>query len=207
MSEKQIKDYLEKYNITSKELLAKHIEELKRNTKPNTKLISELVWVLEDFFFSFFERSSCPAEKESKEQRLKTEENLVFAKDSEIHKEGIKTSNITTNGEIISQDEYSVTIDFSKTGIKESNGKTDYSEIDWDFIEAQALRMNKNKGKYEAGNYKKPMNINLLKQSLLRHVLEVLKDNYQDDGDELGHLSAIALNAQFLHYQLKNNVK
>lgn len=143
--------------------------------------------------------------KDSKiaEKENKTEENLVFPKGSAIHKpkEDIKDDVITnpSRGE-------RETMEYLQ-GIKESNGKTDYSEIDWDFIESLAKRMNKNKGKYEAGNYKKPMNINLLKQSLLRHTIEVLKDNYQDDEDDLGHLSAIALNAQFLYYQLKNNVK
>lgn len=48
MTDEQIREYLQKYNITSKELLAVHIEELKRNTKPNTRLISELVYVLYD---------------------------------------------------------------------------------------------------------------------------------------------------------------
>ncbi len=89
-------------------------------------------------------------------------------------------------------------------GVKETEGKVDYSEIDWDFIELQAKRMNKNKNKYPAGNFKKKMNVEELKQSLLRHVLEVLKGKYEDDGDELGHLSAIALNAQMINYQLKN---
>jgi len=48
MTETQIKEYLNKYSITTKEGLAKHVEELKRNTKPNIGLISELVYVLED---------------------------------------------------------------------------------------------------------------------------------------------------------------
>jgi len=42
----QIKDYLLKYNIKSEEDLAKHIEELKRNTVPNNELIFPLVEVL-----------------------------------------------------------------------------------------------------------------------------------------------------------------
>lgn len=51
IGKEQIKEYLEKYNIKNKENLASHIEELKRNTVPNTKLISELVYVLEDDYF------------------------------------------------------------------------------------------------------------------------------------------------------------
>ena len=56
MDDNQIKEYLEKYQIKSKEDLAEHIEQLKNNTAPNVKLISELVWVLEDkesVFYSF----------------------------------------------------------------------------------------------------------------------------------------------------------
>lgn len=51
IGKEQIKEYLEKYNIKNKENLDSHIEELKRNTVPNTKLIRELVYVLEDDYF------------------------------------------------------------------------------------------------------------------------------------------------------------
>lgn len=50
MTAEQITEYLSKYVITSKELLAEHILQLKRNTYPNVGLISELVYVLEDKF-------------------------------------------------------------------------------------------------------------------------------------------------------------
>ena len=40
MTETQIKDYLKKYRINSEEQLAKHIEELKRNTIPNNEIIA-----------------------------------------------------------------------------------------------------------------------------------------------------------------------
>lgn len=53
MTKKQIIDYLKKYSINSKEELAFHIQELKSNTTPNIALISELVYVLEDFSFYF----------------------------------------------------------------------------------------------------------------------------------------------------------
>ena len=46
MTETQIKDYLKKYRIDSEESLAKHIEELKRNTKPNNEIIFPLVDLL-----------------------------------------------------------------------------------------------------------------------------------------------------------------
>ena len=57
MTEEQIKEYLDKYSLNTKDLLANHIMHLKRNTKPNTRLISELVYVLvdeENLFFNIF---------------------------------------------------------------------------------------------------------------------------------------------------------
>ena len=46
MTDTQIKDYLKKYRIDSEEQLAKHIEELKRNTIPNNEIIFPLVDLL-----------------------------------------------------------------------------------------------------------------------------------------------------------------
>ena len=93
----------------------------------------------------------------------------------------------------------------SEKGVKHNQGKTDYSEIDWEFIEQLAQRMNQNKGKYEKNNFKKPMDVDLLKQSLLRHTIEILKGNYEDEGREHGHLESASLNLQFINYQLKNH--
>jgi len=160
--------------------------------------------------------------KDSKNNQIsaeqnKTEENLVFQKDSEIHKDDVITK--ISRGEketieylkpsIVSElgEELHFDKDFNliKSGVKETNGKTDYSEIDWDFIEGLAKRMNKNKEKYEPFNYHKPMDVNLLKQSLLRHIIEILKGEHNDAGQEYGHLFAVSLNSMMIYYQLKNN--
>lgn len=90
----------------------------------------------------------------------------------------------------------------SDFGIKESEGKTTY-ELDWHFIELMALRMSKNKGKYPPYNWQKPIEIEELKQSLIRHVIEVMKGNYEDDGDDMGHITAAALNCMMISYQLR----
>ena len=61
MTETQIKDYLKKYRIDSEESLAKHIEELKRNTKPNNEIIFTLVDLLlneKSVLLSFFRENS-----------------------------------------------------------------------------------------------------------------------------------------------------
>lgn len=91
-------------------------------------------------------------------------------------------------------------------GVKESEGKLNY-ELDWSFIQQMAERMSQNKGKYEPYNWKLHMEVEKLKQSLLRHVVEVMKGNYSDDGRDFGHFESIALNAMMINYQLKNNSK
>ena len=88
-------------------------------------------------------------------------------------------------------------------GVKETTGKLNY-ELDFNFIESIAARMAKNKDKYEPYNWQKPIDIDQLKQSLFRHCIEVMKDNYEDEGDALGHLEAIAINAMIINYQLKH---
>ena len=61
MIHEQIKDYLKKYRIDSEESLAKHIEELKRNTIPNNEIIFPLVDLLlneKSVLLSFFRENS-----------------------------------------------------------------------------------------------------------------------------------------------------
>jgi hypothetical protein len=94
-------------------------------------------------------------------------------------------------------------------GYKESNGKR-YYELDWNFINQMADRMSQNKkpvGKYERWNWKKPIDIEGLKQATMRHLIEVIKGNYEDEGRPYGHLEAIADNCMMINYQLNNNDK
>ena len=91
-----------------------------------------------------------------------------------------------------------------ETAYKETEGKLNY-ELDFEFIKQMAERMASNKGKYEPYNWQKLDNIADLKQSLFRHVLEVMNSNYKDDNREFGHLEAVAINAMFINYQLKRN--
>lgn len=91
-----------------------------------------------------------------------------------------------------------------ETAYKETEGKLFY-ELDFEFITQMAERMASNKGKYEPYNWQKLDNIEDLKQSLFRHVLEVMNGNYEDDNRAKGHLEAVAINAMFINYQLKRN--
>lgn len=88
-----------------------------------------------------------------------------------------------------------------ETAYKETDGKLHY-ELDFEFIKQMAERMASNKGKYEPFNWQKLDNVADLKQSLFRHVLEVMNGNYKDDNREFGHLEAVAINAMFINYQL-----
>lgn len=90
-------------------------------------------------------------------------------------------------------------------GVKQTEGKLNY-ELDWEFIQAMAERMSKNKDKYPPYNWQKEINSEEIKQALFRHVIEIMKGNLEDDGRELGHLEAVALNSMFLYYnENKNN--
>lgn len=97
-----------------------------------------------------------------------------------------------------------VEIHKSYQGFKDSKEKLNY-ELDWDFIEAMAKRMSSNKSIYPPYNWKKPMDIENLKQALFRHVIEIMKGNYDDDGMERAHFMSVALNAMMIDYQLRNN--
>ena len=92
----------------------------------------------------------------------------------------------------------------TKTAYKETEGKLHY-ELDFEFITQMAERMASNKGKYEPYNWQKLDNISDLKQSLFRHVLEIMNGNYEDDNRTKGHLEAVAINAMFINYQLNRN--
>ena len=92
-------------------------------------------------------------------------------------------------------------------GIKENNGKLFY-ELDWEFIEMMAKRMAENKGdKYPRFNWKNEIELEELNQALIRHFIEVQKQNYKDNEDEYGHLTALACNAMMMIYQLKTYQK
>lgn len=93
-------------------------------------------------------------------------------------------------------------------GVKDDKTKL-YYEVDWEFIEGMAKTMSNNKTIYPKWNWQKPMpdGVDRLKQSLIRHTMEILKGNYKDGDEELGHLYSIALNAMMLTYQLKHHGK
>ena len=85
-------------------------------------------------------------------------------------------------------------------GIKDSKDKLNY-ELDWEFLEGMAERMQVNKDKYPPYNWKNPMDLEKLRQALFRHCLEIMKGNFSDE-QVCGHLFAIACNAMMINHQL-----
>lgn len=151
-------------------------------------------------------------------QKLKVGDKIVCITDScEDFTKGkeYKIFNIDSNHISVLND-YKVSINFlslhntfklkeeKETAYKEKEGKLFY-ELDFEFITQMAERMASNKGKYKPYNWQKLDNIEDLKQSLFRHVIEVMNGNYEDDNRAKGHLEAIAINAMFINYQLKRN--
>jgi len=219
MTNEQIKDYLKKYRIDSEEQLAKHIEELKRNTISNNEIIFPLVDMLvneKSVLNSFF--------AENKKQEMVTRTVTPFFLDEVLEaplgsfgRRG-RIINYSTRHKAKEEGRYhpypltpekdDVITNSSRgekettQGIKETEGKLNY-ELDWEFIQQMAERMSQNKGKYEPYNWKRPMEVEKLKQSLFRHVVEVMKGNYSDDGRDFGHFESIALNSMMINYQLK----
>nr|DAI89585.1 MAG TPA: hypothetical protein [Caudoviricetes sp.] len=89
-------------------------------------------------------------------------------------------------------------------GKKETEGKLHY-ELSWEFIEEMAKRMANNKSdKYPLYNWKKPIDVEDLKDAINRHHIEVMKGNYKDGDEILGHVVAYACNAMMLWEQLRD---
>jgi hypothetical protein len=87
-------------------------------------------------------------------------------------------------------------------GIKEKNGKLHY-ELSWEFIEEMAKRMANNKSdKYPLYNWKKSIDVEDLKDAINRHHIEVMKGNYKDGEEVLGHIVSYACNSMMLWEQL-----
>lgn len=86
-------------------------------------------------------------------------------------------------------------------GYKETKDKLIY-DIDFDYITGMAERMQLNRDKYPVGNWKKPLDVEGLKQALFRHVIAIMQDVYHDEQD-FGHLYAVGCNAFMIIEQLK----
>lgn len=89
---------------------------------------------------------------------------------------------------------------------KISEGKL-FWEMNWDYLEGVAKRMQANKGnKYEKFAWKKGVDIDEINQAILRHTVEIMKGNTTDD-TEYGHYEALCCNAMLAVHELKKKEK
>lgn len=89
-------------------------------------------------------------------------------------------------------------------GKKEKEGKLDYGELDFDYIDSIALRMSKNLQKYPPKNWQKEMDIKELAKAALRHARKILQPVENDPESLEDHAIALGSNGMMINYQLKN---
>ena len=88
-------------------------------------------------------------------------------------------------------------------GIKEKEGKLDYSEINLTLLDMMAKRFMANKDKYPKGNSKRSIDYKELAWASFRHIRKVLQP-IKDDKESLeDHLSAIGCNISMIVDQLE----
>lgn len=227
------------YHLDTPELIAKHIECLKRNTKQNLPLISSLAEkliesdsdIMARFIFQDEEDDAltdkvlkmiCDQTQKTFMQELENKAVKYLMSDestSEItvlqeNKAVEFTEDYLTMGQIKDDVIFNYnrgekeTMEYLKDQeevYKETDGKL-YYELSWEFIEAMAQRMHNHKsGKYELYNWKKnptPKSIENMKQAINRHHIEVMKGNYDDADEFLGHIVSYATNSMILWEQL-----
>lgn len=185
------------------------LEELKENTLNNNTLNLDLKEVLgialcdnKEYIYKVIERYKTAENKI--DSRPKSEAILSPQLFKEEYDEKFFKAFSILIDEVVEED---TVID--KEPYKETEGKL-YYELSWEFIEEMAKRMQYHKnGKYELYNWKNklmtPKGIDDMKQAINRHHIEVMKGNYDDGEEFLGHIVSYATNAMILWEQLKLN--
>ena len=88
-------------------------------------------------------------------------------------------------------------------GVKETEGKVNYGELDFDYVDSMALRMSKNLEKYPPKNWQKNMDIEELAKSAIRHARKILQQIENDEETLEEHAIALGCNGMMINYQLK----
>jgi len=89
------------------------------------------------------------------------------------------------------------------SGYKETANKSDYSEINLGILDLMADRFSANKGKYEHGNSKKPLDKQQILWALFRHVKKMVQPIEGDEENFRDHLAACLTNCSILLDQLE----
>ena len=94
-------------------------------------------------------------------------------------------------------------VDNSTDGIKETNGKLDYSEINFKLLDLMAKRFMENKVKYPKGNTKKTLDKNEILWAAFRHIRKMIQPIENDPETFEDHLAAVATNMSIILDQLE----
>lgn len=90
-----------------------------------------------------------------------------------------------------------------EVGAKETAGKLDYSEINFNLFDLMAKRFSENKHKYGYGNTKKPLDLKQIEQATFRHLRKMIQPIEGDEETYLDHLCATATNLSIILDQLE----
>lgn len=93
------------------------------------------------------------------------------------------------------------------TGIKETEGKLDHSEINLNILDLMAERFMANKHKYPKGNSKKEIAVEGLVQAMFRHIKKMIKPPLDDEETFEDHLAAVLCGGSMVLDQLERNRK
>ena len=99
---------------------------------------------------------------------------------------------------------FATTIRESSEGKKETDGKLDYSEINFELIDLMAKRFMDNKHKYPKGNTLKVINKDEILWAAFRHIRKMIQPIKNDPETYKEHLAAVATNMSIILDQLKN---
>lgn len=89
-------------------------------------------------------------------------------------------------------------------GIKESNGKADYSEVNLNVLDLMAERFTANKHKYPKGNMLKPIDKEELLWAAFRHIKKMIKTPRGGDSETyIEHLAAVLCNMSMILDQIE----
>lgn len=83
-------------------------------------------------------------------------------------------------------------------GVKETEGKLDYSEINLQILDLMAERFTANKHKYPKGNMKKPLDKDSLVWAAFRHIRKMLQPIENDPENFKEHLTAVLCNMSMI---------
>lgn len=94
-------------------------------------------------------------------------------------------------------------IEDEKVGKKETENKTDYSEINLEILDLMANRFSANKHKYPKGNSLKKLNKQDILWAAFRHIKKMIQPIEGDPESYVDHLAAVCTNMSIILDQLK----